>query len=659
MTEGNGLPFDVQEINTLLENIDTYSERDLIELYAHVEELEKRQYKEDCRNDLIAFCKHMMSDYMVGAHHRHLSNLLIEVESGEKDRLIVNIAPRHGKSMLLSEFFMAWYLGKNPKDQVILVSHTSDLAVDFGRKVRNMVATDKYKEIFPDVSISTDSKSAGRWNTNHGGIFYATGVGSALAGRGAHLLVIDDPFSEQDVLNGNFEVFEKAYQWFTYGARTRLMKGGRIAIVQCMTGDTPVLMGDGREKPLRDVRPGDWVATYDDGGMTTEKVLNHRSNGPDQVFVIKMASEVSVRANERHPFLVRRGKEEAWVRVKDLRTGDSVVSRSLSLSSASEFATDTIVHIAPAGVEEVFDIQVERTENFIANGLVSHNTRWHMDDLTGRLIRDMAKNKDTDQYKVVEFPAVMETENAKTGEIKEKALWPEMFDLAALKRIKAGMPTFQWNAQFQQNPTAEEAALIKREWWRIWKPDDPPSCEYIIMSLDAAAETHNRADFTSLTTWGVFLNEDTDNYNIILLNSICERFEFPELKVMCLQEYREWDPDSFIVEKKSAGVAIYQEMRRMGLPVQEFTPHRGTGDKMARLNSVSDIVASGMVWVPETRWADELVEEIAAFPFASHDDRVDSSVQALVRFRQGGFLRLPTDEPDEIQYFKRKKSGYY
>jgi predicted phage terminase large subunit-like protein len=173
------------------------------------------------------------------------------------------------------------------------------------------------------------------------------------------------------------------------------------------------------------------------------------------------------------------------------------------------------------------------------------------------------------------------------------------------------------------------------------------------MSLDAAAEKHNRADYTALTTWGVFLNEDIDAYNIILLNSIKKRMEFPELKEMAMEEYAEWEPDAFIVEKKSSGTALYQEMRRMGLPVQEYTPHRGSGDKLARLNSVSDC------WVPETRWAEEVIEEIAGFPFMSHDDLVDSTVMALMRFRQGGFIRLPSDEPEETRYFRRASSGFY
>jgi predicted phage terminase large subunit-like protein len=340
-------------------------------------------------------------------------------------------------------------------------------------------------------------------------------------------LLVDDPHNEQDIINGNFDVFEKAYEWFTYGARTRLMPGGRVAIIQ---------------------------------------------------------------------------------------------------------------------------------------------TRWHLDDLTGRVTKDMGMNENSDQYEVIEFPAILETKQTETNEngeevtkIKEKALWPEFFDLPALYRTKASMPLFQWNAQYQQSPTSEEAAIVKREWWQTWKAEDPPKCDYLIMSLDAAAESHNRADFTALTTWGVWMNEEANAHHIILLNSIKKRVEFPELKQLALETYNEWEPDAFIVEKKSSGTALYQELRRMGLLVQEFTPHRGSGDKMARLNSVADIVQSGLVWVPETRWAEELVEEVAAFPFGRNDDLVDSTVMALMRFRQGGFIRLPTDEPDEIQYFRgrRDRRGYY
>tara|TARA_R110000764_G_scaffold107297_4_gene193140 strand:- start:4385 stop:5926 length:1542 start_codon:yes stop_codon:yes gene_type:complete len=508
--------FSEDEVQHMLDNLDSFSDEEIAEIDKLVEELGIRKRNKTAYDDLIEFCKRMQDDYIVGRHHRILADLLMAIEAGDEDRVCVNIPPRHGKSQLVSIFFPAWFLGRNPNKKVMMVSHTTDLAVDFGRKVRNLISIDDYKEIFPTVKLAVDSKSAGRWNTNFGGEYYACGVGSALAGRGADLLLIDDPHSEQDVINGNFSVFERAYEWYTFGARTRLMPGGSVAIIQ---------------------------------------------------------------------------------------------------------------------------------------------TRWHMDDLTGRVTNDMVKNENSDQFQVVEFPAILDSEDA-DGKPVQKPLWPEFFGLEALLRTKASMPSFQWNAQYQQTPTAEEASIVKREWWRIWVDDEPPKCEYIIMSLDAAAEKHNRADYTSLTTWGVFFNEEEEMHNLILLNAIKERMEFPELKELAIREYHEWEPDAFIVEKKSSGSALYQEMRRMDLPVQEYTPHRGSGDKMARLNSVADIIKSELCWVPAKRWAEELVEEIAGFPFMSNDDQVDSTVMALLRFRQGGFIRLPTDVwDDEPEY--QQKADYY
>lgn len=503
-----------EDIELLVANIEEFDSSEQQEILQIAQTLALRKQAQACRDDLIEFCKHIQPDYKVGKHHRILANTLMAIAEGKKDRVCVNIPPRHGKSQLVSIYFPAWFIGKYPDKKVLMVSHTADLAVDFGRKVRNIIDSDAYREVFPTASLAADSKSAGRWNTNVGGEYYACGVGSALAGRGADLLLVDDPHNEQDILNGNFEVFDKAYDWFTYGARTRLMPGGRVAIIQ---------------------------------------------------------------------------------------------------------------------------------------------TRWHLNDLTGRVTKDMAQNDGADQYEVIEFPALFESNDG-----SQRALWPEFYDVPALLRTKATMPLFQWNAQFQQNPTAEEASVIKREWWREWTKEDPPKCEYIIMSLDAAAESHNRADFTALTTWGVWFNEEDDCHNIILLNAIKKRLEFPELKKLAVEEYKFWEPDSFIVEKKSSGTPLYQEMRRMGLPVAEYTPHRGSGDKLARLNSVVDIVKSSLCWVPQTRWAEEVVEEIAGFPFMPNDDLVDSTVMALMRFRQGGFIQLPSDEKEELKYFKSsRRAAYY
>jgi predicted phage terminase large subunit-like protein len=213
-----------------------------------------------------------------------------------------------------------------------------------------------------------------------------------------------------------------------------------------------------------------------------------------------------------------------------------------------------------------------------------------------------------------------------------------------------------------QQPTSDVSAIIKREWWRIWEEDYPPQCEFLIQSWDTAFLKTQRSDYSACTTWGVFYHPDdtgAEQANIILLNAFKKRMEFPELKQKAFEEWKEWEPDAMIVEAKAAGSPLIFELRAMGIPVQEFTPSKGN-DKIARLNAVADLFASGHVWVPNTSWAEELVEEVASFPSGEHDDLVDSMSQALLRYRRGGFIRLESDEPDEIKYFKSKRhAGYY
>lgn len=324
------------------------------------------------------------------------------------------------------------------------------------------------------------------------------------------------------------------------------------------------------------------------------------------------------------------------------------------LHRISDFTVDAIVDIFADGQEEVFDVEIDRTENFIANGVVSHNTRWAERDLTGQVLKDAMKRGRDDEWEVIEFPAIMPS---------GKPLWPEFWRLDLLEALKEELPPSKWNAQYQQSPTGEEGAIVKREWWKIWPKDDPPPCDYVIQSWDTAFTKSERADYNACTTWGVFcLNEDPDDVNIILLDAFKKRMEFPELKDTALEYYRQWEPDSLIVEAKAAGAPLIFELRKMGIPVQDYTPTRGTkyqkNDKIARLNSVSDMFRSGKIWAPDTRYAHELMDEMAAFPNAEHDDLVDSSTQALLRFRQGGFLRLASDERDEPQFFRRQKAYY-
>jgi predicted phage terminase large subunit-like protein len=158
----------------------------------------------------------------------------------------------------------------------------------------------------------------------------------------------------------------------------------------------------------------------------------------------------------------------------------------------------------------------------------------------------------------------------------------------------------------------------------------------------------------------VFYNdEDKGQANIILLDTVKKRMEWIELKETAFKMYEEWEPDTVLIEKKATGAPLIYEFRNMGIPAQEFTPGKGN-DKISRLNAVSDIIASGKVWVPSTRWAEELIDEIASFPSGEHDDLVDATTLALARFRQGGFIRLPSDEPEDIKWFKsQKNAGYY
>jgi predicted phage terminase large subunit-like protein len=277
-------------------------------------------------------------------------------------------------------------------------------------------------------------------------------------------------------------------------------------------------------------------------------------------------------------------------------------------------------------------------------------TRWSKKDLTGQVVKAAAQRQGED-WEVIDFPAILPS-----GE----PLWPEFWKLDELTALRQELPNAKWQAQYMQQPTSDVSAIIKREWWQWWEDDSPPFCEFLIQSWDTAFLKTERSDYSACTTWGVFYAPDTngrEQANIIALNAFKKRMEFPELKQRAYEEWREWEPDSLIVEAKAAGSPLIFELRAMGIPVQEYTPSKGN-DKIARLNAVADIFASGRVWVPRTHWAEELVEEVASFPSGEHDDLVDSLTQALLRFRRGGFIRLASDEEDEPREFRRKVAYY-
>ena len=771
-------------------------------LLKDLEELEDKKSVQESRDSFLSFVERMWPAFISGRHHKIMADAFERIANGSLKRLIINMPPRHTKSEFASYLFPAWYMGKFPEKKIIQTAHTAELAVGFGRKVKNLIDGQDYQKVFPATKLSVDSKAAGRWSTSKGGDYFAIGVGGAVTGKGADVLVIDDPHSEQEATMAAFnpEIYDKVYEWYTSGPRQRLQPGGAIIITMCMTGDTDVLMADGSHKKLRDVSSDDLIATYKGGRISVAKVKNFQSSGVDNVFTVKTQSGKVVRANEKHPFLVEHKGQRKWARLRNLKVGmslvglmdvsgqqglnedqtsamlakqgkvttektqtrhinpwastvsgrtksalavnpciarvcaklatkhstlpqntllnsaapvelnldmvlrqssirtwwipattsamsarkslpirtrgrigitnfaltiamklawfaDSCVTTATSLLDTArtlkhlftlrntyDFTADKIVEIVADGREEVFDIEVEGTENFIANGIVSHNTRWAKRDLTGQIIKKSTERQGVDEWEVIEFPAILPS---------GLPLWPEFWPLAELEATKEEITSNgnlgKWNAQYMQNPTSEEGALIKREWWREWEKDDPPECEAIIQSWDTAFLKTQRSDYSACTTWGIFYRNDDSGHpvpNVILLDAYKEKLEFPELKKMAREKYFEYEPDQLVVEKKASGAPLIFELRQMGLPVTEFTPSRGN-DKIARVNAIADLFSSGCIWHPPTRWAYEVIEECAAFPSGDHDDYVDSTSQALIRFRQGGWIRVDSDEWDD------------
>ena len=479
---------------------------------ALIAEARRAKAQEVAKLNFMEYVKYVWPNFIHGRHHEKMARAFEKVANGTTKRLIINMPPRHTKSEFASYLLPSWFLGKFPGKKVIQTSHTAELAVGFGRKVRNLVDSDRYKDLFPDVALQADSKAAGRWATNYAGEYFAIGVGGAVTGKGADLLIIDDPHSEQEaaLAEVNTEIYDKTYEWYTSGPRQRLQPGGAIVVVM---------------------------------------------------------------------------------------------------------------------------------------------TRWSKKDLTGQVLKAAAQ-RGGEEWEVIEFPALFES-----GE----PLWPQFWSKKELEALKEELPNSKWMAQYQQNPTSESSAIVKREWWQVWEEESPPHCEFTLMSWDTAFEKTNRADYSACTLWGVFYQPDDNGIeqaNIILLNAFRDRMEFPTLKRRAVEEWKEWEPDAVIIEKKASGSPLIYELRAMGIPVQEYTPVRGN-DKISRLNSVSDLFASGRVWAPNAAWAEEVIDEVASFPAGEHDDYVDSVSLALMRFRRGGYIRALLDEEDEPQYFRRRAEPYY
>ena len=480
--------------------LDTIPEDDLREMLLLEEQLKRLETRDLARESFMHYVNHVYDGFIVGRHHKIIAEKLERIASGDLKRLIVNMPPRHSKSEFASYLMPSWFLGRNPKLKIIQATMNTELAVRFGRKVRDLIADPVYAEVFPKTDLKQDSQAAGRWETSAGGEYFAAGVGAAMTGRGGDLIIIDDPHSEQDALSTT--AYDRTYEWYTSGPRQRLQPGGAIIIVQ---------------------------------------------------------------------------------------------------------------------------------------------TRWSKKDLTGRLLQAQGNDIMSDQWEVVEFPAIMPS---------DQPLWPEFWKKEELLKVKASLSPGKWNAQWQQNPVSEETAMIKREWWQEWEHEDIPKLDYIIQSYDTAFSKKETADYSAITTWGVFEPHSNGEQHLIMLDAKKGRWNFPELKTIAQEEYEYWEPDMMLIEAKASGTPLADEMRLLNLPVLTFSPGRKKGgggmDKTTRMHMASPIFEGGKVWYPAgKRFAEDVIEEVASFPNGDHDDFCDSMTMALMRFRQGGFISLNGEELED------------
>lgn len=775
--------------------------------------------RELARRSLLHYTERNLPGYEAGWVHedicRHLEEFMHAVERRESPRLMIWVPPRHGKSELASLQFPSWVLGHHPEWEFISTSYSVDLPVGFSRKIKARIVTPEYQALFPNLFLSKDSQAAESWRTTRDGGYRAAGVGGGITGMGAHILVIDDPVKDQSEADSE-NIRQAIWDWFGSTAYTRLAPGGGVLLIQCMTGDTPVVMADGSEKRLDAIRPGDEVATFDDGVLSTSNVLRHASQGFDDVYSMTTSSGRIVRANERHPFLVvsHTGDLE-WTRLKNLRSGQRIVilrgngvsgkaklakltgAKSLSpaegsvpptttsgsglqgtaphplarkgiarrissiatglrstitrgcskfrtglarfavaqstrwkpphtgnKSSASttattpeqsggssvttatcslngpipprysnqrfdteDFTTEEIVSIEYVGREEVFDIQVAHTENFIANGLVSHNTRWHDDDLSGRIERLMLEGqkeyrerltaamedirtartpmeraeaqqtledvhqfgRSIDKWTIVKYPALATDDeylNARTGKIitaenrstdslrglrklrsRGDALHTARFPKDLLLKYKRTLQPRHWSALYQQNPVPDEGMFFSKDMLR-YRPTLPDHREmYRFAAWDLAIGLKSTNDWTV----GIVGALDWDN-NLWILDMLRGRWTTHQIASNILDVHTRYDLQMTGIEKGQLEVAIMPTL-------QAIMKERGTyivlaegeqalrpvTDKVMRARPLQGRMQQGSVILPADQpWVDTLVNELLRFPTGTHDDCVDA-----------------------------------
>lgn len=763
--------------------------------------------RELSRRRLLHFTQNTLENYEPGwVHHdicARLERFSKAVAEKKSPRLMLLVPPRHGKSELASIRLPAWHLGHHPNHEIINVGYNLDLPMIFSKKVRALLRDPYYQQLFPETVMDPDTQATEAWMTTRGGGFKAAGVGGGITGKGAHILIIDDPLKNMEEAD-SADRRELLDNWYQSTAYTRLAPGGGVLFIECMVGDTPVRMADGTERRLDEIKAGDEIASYEDGNLVTTTVAAQKLSGRDSVLKITMTSGKVVRANGRHPFLTSDNGRLQWTRARALTTAHRIVTlpdngangaessaqqtgansqpsaegsvtatttnksgrlgtgllssliqrisaldilntgtellrrstmrnslrkKASALSAenfltwlrrqhigktssastivtplgkfaicsvtnatshldsfelsglhspwlnTSDFTTDRITKIEPDGEADVYDLQVDRTENFIANGLVTHNTWWNYDDLAGRLQQRMKLDPDADQFEVVLYPALSthyEYRDETTFEIIrsvepldpkphnvvelrpiDTALHEARYSTATLKKMKSNIFPRIWSALYQQAPMPDEGIYFKKEHFRVipkWAPS--PEAQFYT-AWDFAIGLKQMNDFTVGAT--ISVNAADTCYVEDVSRFKGDTFEIVETMLNVAERYTSQSGGKYImgVEDGQIWKAIEPVLRKR-MDERKLYPSIQTmkplTDKMARARPLQGRMQQGKVVFPENAtWLQEVFREMLQFPGGSHDDAVDALAWVV---------RLSMQNPTPRQEEKKRKESW-
>ena len=722
-------------------------------------------------------------------HHRFLLSKLDEVANTRHGRMMIFMPPGSAKSTYASVVFPSKFLGATEGRRLIFASYGDDLARKMGRRVRSIIKQPRYRGIF-NTALTSESSAAQEFSLTNGSEYMSCGILGGVTGNRAHGIIIDDPIKGREQANSE-TIRNKCFDAYEDDLKTRLIPGGFIVIIQCMVGDTRVLLSNGSEKELRKIKVGDEVATYEDGKVTSSKVLNWMDQGSDNIFTVKTISR-TVKANERHPFLVQsKTGELQWVRLRDLKPGDLLVSLKdaknpqgqlqdrenaelakqkigitskilnlkdkirdiggnakvklaslmnapvlstvlgcaksimgsiigltlerkertskksgkdisstdmgslwinimislisktayapfvdnlqqekihdytgeisyasttattaerlevyfattatsqldtqklgkspLQLLNISDFTVEEVIAIDPAGKEVVYDIQVERTENFVANGLVVSNTRWHEDDLSGRILPEGWNGesgrilcKDGNYWEVVCLAAKCESANDPLGRPIGEYLWREWFDDRHWAQFEQNPRT--WAALFQQRPAPLEGDLFRPDQIKVIDALPAGDIKWC-RGWDLASTTDG--DFTA----GGKLGRLPDG-RFVIADMVRIRVG-PDQRDAAMVNTAGLDGKGVRISiPQDPGQAGKTQVLYLTRALSGYTVKSSpeSGDKIVRAEPFAAQVNIGNVMMLKGDFNTALINELRVFPNGTNDDQVDSLSRAF------------------------------